>query len=437
MQTYQLEVIVPTCRRCGLTLTPDWAFKKNLYSARERVWFAKTDHESTAAEMEHLFHEHPLEEVDATHVYADFGGVWACDACHTLSSVTGERHHYHCNSCNFGLCEECHTGLHPLHHHPLRKRPVSEVYPGGMWGCDRCRRVVNPESSTYHCSQCNFDLCERCFQPFSHPLHEHPLLFADTRLVYREYNAIWFCDHCGMTMRSGAYLSHHCPKCQFDLCTNCVAGRHHHLHPHELLLANSHVVYSSYMGQWVCDNCGRSSRSTDEYHMWHCRECEFDLCISCISLPPPAGQLHHLHPHELLLANSHVVYSSQLYRGQWVCDNCGRRSQSTGEYHVWHCRECQFDLCMSCISLPPPGPPKSQSQPKPGLKGERSQTQVQQGLVQVPGGSGDAELCVICMDLARNAGIIHGKTSHVVCCLDCARRLNEVQSTMSHLLEKD
>ena len=106
---------------------------------------------------------------------------------------------------------------------------------------------------------------------------------------------------------------------------------------------------------------------------------------------------------------------------------------------MWHCRECQFDLCMSCISysLPPPGPPKSQSQPKPGLKGERSQTQVQQGLVQVPGGSGDAELCVICMDHARNAGIIHGETSHVVCCLDCARRLNEVQSTMSHLLEKD
>lgn len=283
-----------------------------------------------------------------------------------MSSVSNQRRHYHCSTCNFDLCEECYSifsRAHPLHRHPLRKTLVSQVYGGGTWGCDHCKRM-NVGPFAYHCSLCDFDLCGTCFHSFSHPLHEHPLVFADTRIIYEDYNARWFCDHCRMeSLRSGAYISHHCSKCQFDLCSNCVAGRRHYLHPHELLLANSHVVYSSplYMGQWFCDNCKRSSQSTGEYYMWHCKECQFDLCMSCISLPPPP-----------------------------------------------------------CPSLQP----KLQNQPK-HPDPSSSQTQPQVGMVPGPSDTEDANLCIVCMDHVRNAGIIHGNTSHVVCCWDCAQTLKE------------
>ena len=87
---------------------------------------------------------------------------------------------------------------------------------------------------------------------------------------------------------------------------------------------------------------------------------------------------------------------------------------------------------MSCISLPPPPRPRLQpkvqiqpKQPELLLGGASSQSQPQVGLVQGPGDIDDADLCVVCMDHVRNAGIIHGDTSHVVCCLDCARTLEK------------
>ncbi|XP_062512576.1 uncharacterized protein LOC134188420 [Corticium candelabrum] len=313
--------------------------------------------------MEHPYHHHPLVQMDAFSVYANFNGTWACDVCRTVSSESGERYPYRCHTCSFDLCKKCFSvvgGLHPLHSHSLKKSRVSETYQGGAWGCDQCMRMNSGEWS-YQCIECNFDLCETCFHSQSHPLHEHPLLLADARVVYGHYNARWFCDHCGMSStRSSSNISHHCPKCQFDLCVNCVAGQQHHLHPHKLLLANSYVVYSSqlYNGQWFCDNCKKSSRGV--MYMWHCRECQFDLCMSCYSLPAPR-----LPP-----------------------------------------------------QLPPSRPPVA---PPTGGNGLCYPMPEQPGQPH-PDGTDPTE-CVVCMDKPRNAGIIHGDTSHVVCCVDCARKL--------------
>jgi hypothetical protein len=52
----------------------------------------------------------------------------------------------------------------------------------------------------------------------------------------------------------------------------------------------------------------------------HCPLCQIHLCNDCID-----GSYHILHAdHELLKADSRVVYSNELFDGRWFCDNCKR-----------------------------------------------------------------------------------------------------------------
>ncbi|XP_062512586.1 protein Mdm4-like [Corticium candelabrum] len=237
---------------------------------------------------EHPYHHHPLVQMDAFSVYANTNGIWECAVCRTSSSESHERYLYRCQACSFNLCNKCFSvvgGLHSLHSHSLKKSLVRDVFEGGVWHCNRCN-VMNSGEWSYHCSLCDFDLCETCFHSQPHPLHEHPLLQADARVVYPQSDARWCCDHCRKQFDSNIF--HYCPKCQFNLCVKCVAGQQHHLHLHKLWLANSKVVYSSSLWNgWFCNNCKRSSHGVTSLYMWHCRVCKFDLCMSCYSLPPP------------------------------------------------------------------------------------------------------------------------------------------------------
>ena len=54
----------------------------------------------------------------------------------------------------------------------MYKADSNLVYPGfnGRWRCDRCSRSFIPQMNNvpFHCSQCEFDLCDSCMKTTGH-----------------------------------------------------------------------------------------------------------------------------------------------------------------------------------------------------------------------------------------------------------------------------
>ncbi len=73
----------------------------------------------------------------------------------------------HCNICKFDLCEKCCQPHHStLHLHDLYRADTELVYQrfSGGWRCDNCGSRFGPPTNKfpYHCNTCEFDLCENC-----------------------------------------------------------------------------------------------------------------------------------------------------------------------------------------------------------------------------------------------------------------------------------
>lgn len=69
----------------------------------------------TAPAVVHPFHSHTLEASDPSQVYPQTGGSWHCNWCtsssptHTHKPLSQEDTMYHCNTCDYDLCEKCYS----------------------------------------------------------------------------------------------------------------------------------------------------------------------------------------------------------------------------------------------------------------------------------------------------------------------------------------
>ena len=325
-------------------------------------------------------------------------------------SPTDPTNIYHCSTCNFDVCVQCFKGhLHPFHTHRLRKARPSLVYTDtdGQWKCDACQSVFAAETydTTYHCSKCEVDLCESCFSgSLRHSLHKHHMLSPmDPRILYRTHLS-WTCDNCSQTFTAtSSELFFHCSQCQFDLCTQCFRGDKHHLHQHRLVplplakqtmtCSNCHRQPASYQctddmcgytmcrychvikpkphplhshalelcdgkdiypqsgGLWHCDNCtrhrGQQTPLSPREPMYHCYDCDFDLCENCYSrgLSPTYGQRpyqYEPYPSLTLLPPSHSTHT--------LCLVCAVQPATLRCVHGFRaCTDLPI-ICQSCAS---------------------------------------------------------------------------------------
>ena len=80
---------------------------------------------------------------------------------------------WHCGECNFDLCYGC-TKNHKTtaHRHKLQKVDPQNIYPFmDSWGCDLCKEIFHQSNveKPYHCvSNCEFDLCGSCMEGKKH-----------------------------------------------------------------------------------------------------------------------------------------------------------------------------------------------------------------------------------------------------------------------------
>ena len=154
-------------------------------------------------------HEHELQEADPMIVYGSFAGHWKCDHCGAENNSSS--HPFHCRQCSFDLCYSCVYGNITedflVHHHPLYYVETSRLYyqnQNGLWRCAVCKKTSHTlrETFSFHCPTCpDFDICQKCFVPWQHPIHRHVLRLVDTSLVYTVSGGSWVCDVCGHQSR--------------------------------------------------------------------------------------------------------------------------------------------------------------------------------------------------------------------------------------------
>jgi len=347
---------------------------------------------------------------------------------------------------------------HRSHEHPLRLINPAIVYPeyDGQWKCDNCNTNYQSTSQPYHCTTCPYDLCESCFETKRHLRHEHPLYFIKMQNIYPQYNGEWKCDGCGNAKGPPSEPNaYHCFYDQFDLCSDCFNGHQTQIHSHPLIPADTGIVYNNSPGLWICDICRKTGTELGTQFSWHCSECEFDCCNECleeIMLPP------HIHEHPLKITDSFIVYPS--FDGGWKCDICRLdKNPSMQEPNVskpYHCRECQFDACHNCINQvlgrtpqephrpgarpvrahdvagPPshlmyqrrniastPVPPVHLHEPPVEMYDLETEDEVNIENLD------DSQKCIVCLSRPKNATIVHQHTGHVCCCLRCAYTLQQ------------
>merc|ERR1712032_559786 len=84
-------------------------------------------------------------------------------------------------------------------------------------------------------------------------------------------------------------------------------------------------------GQFICDDCDIAQSIGETWGS--CRQCDFDVCLSCF-----CGSLRCSEGHSLQRFESSKSF---------ICDGCdvdlkcGERLRS--------CRKCDFDLCEACV----------------------------------------------------------------------------------------
>lgn len=162
------------------------------------------------------------------------------------------------------------------------------------------------------------------FSKFWSPLHEHELQEADPMIVYGSFAGHWKCDRCDAENNSSS-RPFHCRQCSFDLCYSCVYSNITEdflVHDHPLYyVETSRLYYQNQNGLWRCTVCKKTSHTLRETFSFHCPACP-DFDI-CRKCYVPCQ--HPIHRHDLRLVDTSRIY--MVSGGSWVCDVCGRQSR--------------------------------------------------------------------------------------------------------------
>eukprot|EP01121_Diplochlamys_sp_Union-15-3_P008945 TRINITY_DN2407_c0_g2_i2.p1 TRINITY_DN2407_c0_g2~~TRINITY_DN2407_c0_g2_i2.p1 ORF type:complete len:309 (-),score=12.70 TRINITY_DN2407_c0_g2_i2:92-1018(-) len=211
----------------------------------------------------------------------------------------------------------------PHHAHPLYLTETSALYPfqEGRYVCDRCN-CNRPRGYAYHCHLCKYSVCQDCY-------------FSNSKTIPTPVTPPTTFVHVPVSV-----------PVSYD-----TVARWSYLHSHALYSIDPKHCYPSTNGCWICDNCKRNGSPYER--PYHCDQCNYDLCSSCINLQQPrynAARWSYLHSHALYSIDPKHCYPSS--NGCWICDKC-RRNGSSYE-RPYHCDQCNYDLCSSCINLQEP-----------------------------------------------------------------------------------
>ena len=166
----------------------------------------------------HFMHEHNLVRLRDPSMHAPTGTA-SCSHCYTTIRRSSKELHYHCTKpqCAFTLCRQCHgipPSPHPLHLlHPLERCEPGQTYPQseGLWQCDNCTskhptkkpKTLHSSEIMYHCGQCEYDLCDKCYEEGFRMAEKKPIPVAEPEeeIPYQPFSSLEYLAESQMSRR--------------------------------------------------------------------------------------------------------------------------------------------------------------------------------------------------------------------------------------------
>ncbi|XVF43549.1 hypothetical protein PTKIN_Ptkin02bG0048900 [Pterospermum kingtungense] len=281
-----------------------------------------------------------------------------CDVC----GIEGNCVPYMCSSCNLLVHKKCISVPRIIkfmwHEHPIFHTYFIQKHGSETWDCVLCLTEVNTEHGSYYSSDCHFVVHVNCVLrskqwyyvieqieklgdnddipmdsftviqrnedgeaiEIKHCFHAHNIMLEDEVM-----DDDVFCHGCTLPISDGSFYE--CPQCDYFLhktCAELPQKKHIWYHVCQIPL----FLVSDYM--FECCTC----RYVSNGFVYRCEECGRFVCLRC-AVPSTLTCQGHEHP---------LSYYTR-FEGQ--CNACGNNRRG-----AYKCKECDFALDFSCITLP-------------------------------------------------------------------------------------
>ncbi|KAJ7968268.1 Cysteine/Histidine-rich C1 domain family protein [Quillaja saponaria] len=282
-----------------------------------------------------------------------------CHHCQTRFSTF----RFYCEETEFRLCLKCfplkpyRSGAEELL--PEIKNPFSPesllVLQGNkdFW-CDSCHKFFSTDWC-YWSQECQMDIhcalmppiIEKGDQGSDHVIrhcgHQHPLTFMEMKNDEDFQQVHCFVCRQGFLQGQSTYGCKRCECYAHKSCAELPSERQHLFHTRHPL-----VLRSGQYQEFRCNFCVSLSSS----FRYHCKQCDFNLCLKCCYVKPT---IHYKsHPHALFFMEK--IFEKDLY-----CNECKKSikafANEDDEYFptqncAFRCKECDFNLHLLCGPLP-------------------------------------------------------------------------------------
>jgi hypothetical protein len=226
---------------------------------------------------------------------------------------------------------------HPFHSHHLRHE-MSITYDESKY-CQGCALPIY-EGQFYSCMECDFilhDSCANAPRMKRYPLYPHPITLKFATVRNNSFTSQFRCAVCDRH-GNGFFYEHHGEDKMFRLDLRCALITEPlvyqgHMHPLFLLWDDTESLIS-------CQMCKKKSY----YSQLFCLECEYSLCLRCVTFPYKVRYKHDSH----FLTICDVKEASDEL--DW-CDICeGKIEEEKEKEYNWDDREreLRFYKCNDC-----------------------------------------------------------------------------------------
>ncbi|XP_010552857.1 PREDICTED: uncharacterized protein LOC104823132 [Tarenaya hassleriana] len=349
-----------TCSCCGQELGAGWVYH---CSACIFIIHLRCANEPPALEVDQpKSHGHKLFLLPKPRPFT-------CDACGLF--LDSPSLPWGCLECGVVIHRECidlprviRISRHPQHRLCYSSSPCLPPTHESSWSCGVCRKAVEDNYGAYSCikDDCHYVVHSKCATredvwdgkdlegvPEEPEDVEEPFEIIDDGVVLHfghKHNLKLktiddeskHCEICALPIRIHLGGIYTCTQCQcgcdfaiHEACANLPRKIWYMLHPHRLTLQNR-VTEVRTCKVCVRNCCGFMYRCCEE-------ECDFEVDVSCASVSEPFT--HITHPH-------HPLFSTSVSTCGNTCFGC--RVKNKG--YTMQCIECDFALCLECITLP-------------------------------------------------------------------------------------
>jgi hypothetical protein len=300
-------------------------------------------------------HEHPL----------NFEGT-INDKCKICLLNIGDKGGYKCKDCPIILCLDCSQKIFygnkkkQIHQHDLLLEDRNS------WTCDICKTSYM-DNASFHCEQCDFDACEKCYlennqpqqfqppqpypqqnnqQPYPQPPFQPPQPYPqqNNQQPYPQPpfqppqgqyqpNQPAYAQEQGYQPQGGNYPQQDMNYNPQEYYQN-QEGYQQQYQEQEIPPESDHEHPLNYVEQLndICKLCLKQING----NAYKCNECPIVLCLNCSDKIFYGNKNKAIHQHELFLRDRH----------SWKCNICKKSKKDNAAFN---CKQCDFDVCDDCF----------------------------------------------------------------------------------------